>query len=229
MNPLAPVCLLVRADSDPQRPTFLGTCFAFRSRQRFLTAAHCVTSLEPAQVGIFSPDTKTLQRVNAVTSHATSDIAALVAATPLRIGIDPFPDIEGPYKVGADFQAYGFPEDVFGTSPGRPTPRLFKGHFQRYFQFQSHLGYQYVAGEMSIGCPAGLSGGPVFEPWDGVFRVFGVVTENHESSTALDSVEEVDAEGCHQRHTYQKVINYGICAMLHDLQDWLAIHAPAPT
>lgn len=227
MDPLAPVCLLVRIDTDPQSPVFLGTCFAFRSTHRFLTAAHCVRGLEPSVTGIFSPKAQRLQLVSSISVHPTADVAVIEAVTPLRFDMEPFLDlVQGPHKIGADFVAYGFPEDVFGHTPPRLTQRLFKGHFQRFFPYKSHLGHEYLAGELSIGCPAGLSGGPVFNEFDDMYRVFGVVTENHESYTALDAVEELDSDGRCHRHTYTKVINYGVCAMLYDLQEWLATNAP---
>jgi hypothetical protein len=39
-----------------------------------------------------------------------------------------------------------------------------KGHFQRFFDHESHLGHRYHAAEFSVGCPGGFSGAPVFNP-----------------------------------------------------------------
>lgn len=64
-------------------------------------------------------------------------------------------------SIGEDFFAYGFPEDLLFGSGGSPA-RLFTGHYQRFFDFDSPHHHRYVAGEMSVPCPAELSGGHCF-------------------------------------------------------------------
>ena len=79
---------------------------------------------------------------------------------------------------------------------------------------------------MSIGCPAGLSAGPVFAAHNELFRVHGVVTQNLKSVTVLDAVEELDIEGGASRHTYQRIINHRLCVLIEDVKQWVDRHAP---
>jgi hypothetical protein len=48
------------------------------------------------------------------------------------------------YSVGEEFMAYGFP--VEGPDPvpepSMTVPRLFRGHYQRFLEHSSHLGYK---------------------------------------------------------------------------------------
>jgi hypothetical protein len=229
VDPRRGVCLLVRTDSKPEHPVFLGSCFSFRTRDRFITAAHCVRGLDAAAIGVFAPKAEKTHIIDSMMIHPKADVAILRARALLpRHEIEPFVGLVSQSAVGDNFMAYGFPEDVFGPTARRPTPRLFKGHFQRYFPHESHLGYNYFAGEMSIGCPAGLSGGPVFADDSAeVYRVHGVVTENLRSTTVLDAIEEHASEGKTSRQVYREVINYGLCVMLGELGQWLDKHAPA--
>ena len=228
MNPRNSVCLLVRNDpGDGAKPTFLGTCFAFRSSRRFLTAAHCISGLDPKEIGIFVPETGNTLSVVSEQQHPEADITVLSTADPLQHNLQPFVDHTSRHEIGEDFMAFGFPEDVFAVDRRQPVPRLFKGHFQRFFEHKSHLGFRYVAGELSVGCPGGLSGGPVYRASDLVFRVDGVVTENLESTTVLETLEETETDGAVTRHSFARIINYGLCVMLFDLKEWLHNHAPA--
>ena len=124
------------------------------------------------------------------------------------------------FSLGEEFYAFGYPPSVFGPSASEPTARLFTGNFQRFIDHQSHLGYRYIAGEMSIACPQGLSGAPVFRPGAPVM-LLGLVTENLQTYTALESVEEVIERGEVRRTEVRNVINYGVTLMLHELQPWL--------
>src|SRR6266568_2867656 len=63
--------------------------------------------------------------------------------------------------------------------PRFPSPHYtvgFPGHVQRFFNHTSHMGYRYIAAELSIGCPVGLSGAPVFNSTH-MGRLYGVVAE----------------------------------------------------
>ena len=111
--------------------------------------------------------------------------------------VEPFWDSVASQGLGDDYAAFGYPEDVAADTPG-PTPRLFTGHFQRFFDHSSYAGYNYRAGEMSLPAPAGLSGGPVFRRQAPVM-VMGLVAENFESSTTLHAVEEITEEGRERR------------------------------
>jgi hypothetical protein len=120
---------------------------------------------------------------------------------------------------GDDFLAIGFPASVEGSPPKpRPTPRLFKGHFQRIFEHESDFGFSYLAGELSMPAPHGLSGGPVFSLQRG--RVLGVVAENLETTNLRHSQETVEEDGSTTRVERLGVINYGICVMVQAIEAW---------
>jgi len=214
---------------DGATSSFLGTCFAFRRATHFITAAHCTGSLPPKQLAIGLP---LIRRdgafaVASVDRHHEADLAVLrlAASGSDAPGLDPFPDFATGFTMGDQFYAFGFPQDVFGERATQPTARLFRGHFQRYMRHQSRHGFHYNAGEMSIGAPAGLSGGPVFRLGDGGL-VAGLVTENRESTTFLDSVEEIQTDGKTQKKQYVEVINYGVSLLLDSLGEWLATQVP---
>jgi len=95
--------------------------------------------------------------------------------------------------------------------------------------YTSFSGFQYAAMELNIACPRGLSGGPLFRVSEAE-RVMGLVTENLESTTALDEVEVVSSQGMVERTEARKVITYGVALRLGAVADWLdervAAHVP---
>jgi hypothetical protein len=123
------------------------------------------------------------------------------------------------YELGDDFVAYGLPEDAAGPNASTPVPRVFRGYYQRFVHYQSPLGYEYLAAELNIACPAGLSGGPLFRR-EG-FILVGMATENLQVSTTLDSLEEVESGGSVRREVSRRVVEYGIGLMLRDVEPWL--------
>ncbi len=229
MEPRNAVCLLVHRPENQTEPAFLGTCFSFRSNNRFLTAAHCVGGEDTEAPDVYSPITGENLKVVNIERHPEADVAVLTTERSLRHDIDPFPDHTSRYEIGESFNVFGFPEDVLGANRKTPVARLFKGHFQRFFNHESGMGFRYAAGELNIACPGGLSGGPVYRANDLIYRVDGVVAEDFKSRGRLDSVEEKEHDGKTTRDSYWEVINYGVCVMLVDIRDWLKKHAPAPT
>jgi trypsin-like peptidase len=232
MNPLAAVRLLLHIDQQEDL-SFLGTCFAFRHPHYLLTAAHCVGELTETGLAVASPAdiegssllVNRVQVSQSIIKHPTADVAIVTVAEANADPAEAFWDCVSNYSLGEDFFAFGFPENVFGEHSRQPTPRLFKGYFQRFMEYQSYIGYKYKAGELNIPCPGGLSGGPLFRPGAPVMLT-GLVTENHESTTFLHSVEEVLKDGNVIREHYQNVINYGVCLMLDSVKDWLDEHIP---
>ncbi len=204
-----------------ERVDFLGTCFAFRQPTRFLTAAHCIGNLSPAELAIAIPNVTTDDpyRVQDVIRHPTADLAVLVLADDPIPLITPF-RFYGGMAWGLEFRAFGFPEDVFGTTPAQPTARLFAGHIQRVMHHTSKDGYEYEAAEMSIGAPAGLSGGPLLRHDHPL--IIGLVTENHRSTTFLQAVEEIQKGGSVYKETIHEMITYGIALLLQPLDDFLS-------
>lgn len=205
-------------------PNFLGSAIAYRDETHFLTAAHCVGQLEPSQLAVsLAPGTTRAVRVQSVIRHPAADVAILVTESS---GLShPFRNYRRRPEVGEEFVAFGYPENVFGVDAREPTARLFRGHYQRFYRHESYLGYAYEAAELSIPAPAGLSGGPVFLETS-MDEVVGIVTENLESTTVLESVEEIQAPGKERREVFRKVITYGVAAVLRDIGDWLDSHTP---
>lgn len=207
--------------------SFLGTCFPFRDENHFLTAAHCVGKLSPADLAIGIPvnvDADPIE-VEEIFVHSTADIAVLRTPHVAEGAVTPFWNYVSNYSYGEEFMSFGYPEDIFGPSSRQPTARLFRGHFQRLLDHKSHLGYRYWAAELNIGCPAGLSGGPVFRPGAPVILT-GIVTENLESMTMLHSVEEIQKDGAIVRERFHNVINYGVALLLDHVAPWLEDYVP---
>jgi hypothetical protein len=161
--------------------------------------------------------------VSEVIRHPRADAALLRLALD-EWEIEPFQGIGHSRGLGSDVVASGFPENVL--SGGRePTERLFRGHIQRQFWHESHLGFVYDALELSFACPAGLSGGPVFD-WRLAPAVVGVATENFESTTFIEAIEETTDAGTTRETRYQRVLSYGVAVDGAHHVPWIDDHLP---
>jgi hypothetical protein len=213
-------------------PQFIGTCFAYRRQGHFITAAHCVGDLQADQLGVITPRGGLIKSAFAVTRHPSADIAIIETPTMHVEGdeVEPFELIVSNWSLGEDFFAYGYPVDVLGPDPAKPTERLFKGHFQRFLDHKSqHLPFQYLAAELSFPSPAGLSGGPLFRPAAHTV-LLGMATENLMSTTTLESVERLRrGDEPVERLSRERVIEYGVALMLSGVNDWIDIHIPPVT
>lgn len=224
-NPLAATGILFGANvASSVHPVVTGSCFLFRSDRVILTASHCV----PTGYDFFRarfPWQRLDRHVTEVRRHPTADLALLICegeetwqdnGYPLHAFWDGVDNI----GLGEDAFAYGFPavgEPVVGDMY---PPRLFKTHYQRIFKYVSPSGLRYVASELSVPAPGGLSGSPLFRP-GAEQMVTGLVTANVESYSLTDSIEEVDDDGRIYRHEARKVVSYGIALMLTGVADWL--------
>ena len=144
--------------------------------------------------------------VEAIDRHPEADLAVLRVDRDAAQGVEPFWRAL-PARFGEPFIAFGYPENVFGEDSGQPTARLFRGHYQRFFENHSRMGYRYEAGEMSIPSPRGLSGGPLFRVGAPMYAL-GLAAENFQSTTGLE------------------VISYGVAVMLAPLEGWLDERLP---
>jgi hypothetical protein len=231
MSPTRATGLIYEAqwDGRPAIRGVLGTCFAFRHSTHLLTTAHCVGGRGIEAIGIVIP-TKfdRLRNASEVVRHPDADLALIrLEDVEDDAGCHAFWDSVGNYAA-EDFVAFGYPIDTFGTQQ-QPTPRLFKGHFQRFIDPFRPEGssYSYLAGEMSIPAPVGMSGGPIFRP-GAPPMLLGMVTANLSSSTAAgeESYEEVESDGSIRRTVYRHVVSYGVALILDSVKDWLDEHVP---
>src|SRR5207244_2900160 len=166
-HPVSAAGLVYCLDGETAR--VLGTCSAYCSRDAWVTAAHCVPEGVDVRVQPAGPSSRERddQQPATVVQHPSIDLAVLL--------LEPSPPDEYDelaYKGtaeqlidGGDFMGLGFPVEGVGD---RPVARMFKGHFMRYFAYQAPSGkYKYLAGEMSIPAPPGLSGGALALPSEG--------------------------------------------------------------
>ena len=232
MKPLSTVALVCHStDVGPgdftvtKQPTVLGTCFAFRYPTTFLTARHVFRRANPQELAISFLTIPGLRPVVEVHAHPSADLAVLKTADVNTAGIEPFWDVVSNLSIGEEFFAYGFPEDLLFGSGGTPA-RLFTGHYQRFFDFDSPHNYRYVAGEMSIPCPAGLSGGPLFRPGAAVMLT-AMAAENLETSLWKEVEETEGPDGRPVRKIAgEGRVNYGIAVILAEILDWLNERVP---
>ncbi len=155
--------------------------------------------------------------------HPEADVAVLRASEsqygPLDL-VDPFWNTLTNWSMGEDFMSYGYADG--------PGPRLFKGHYMRFMDHRSFMGYRYLAGEISIAAPAGLSGAPLFRP-GAHSMVTAIVAENSSSYLVDDSSEEIEADGTTVRTEVRKIVSYGVVVMLSAVADWLDAQIPGKT
>lgn len=212
---------LVMAEGD-----VYGGCFRYRNEHTLLTAKHCLPSTGDA-IAVF-PRSGRSQPIVRFERHPTADIALLVTETQASDSGSGYPDSAfwgsvSNWSLGEEFMAFGYPTE--GPSPdtrsgSSPVPRLFVGHYQRFFDYLSPSGDLYLVGEMSIPAPAGLSGSPLFRA-AAPQMVTGLVTTNLESYVVTDSVVEVSDSGKEYREEARKVISYGLALTLSGVTDWL--------
>lgn len=216
-NPFNSTGWVVRSDSG--RPRFHGTCFGLYRSNVMLTAQHVLGDASPNQVSV------TIQReevtegvfVERIVRHPTADLAILFLHEEHLF--DYFEAIGRLPEIGSDVVAFGYPEDTMPDGP-RPTPRLFKGHIQREYEFRSHLDFQYLAAELSFGAPGGLSGGPVAQA-SLPARAVALVAENHESSTFLSSQADIVDGNQRYHEEVRSVVSYATAVLLEPYRDWL--------
>src|SRR5207245_3624455 len=109
-------------------PSLLGSCFAFRHSNCFLTAGHCVRGLAADAVVVGPPTSKQLYQVGEIIAHEEADLAILRLAPDCWPGdVDVFYAVHHLKGIGGDFIAYGFPEDVLGPKDRKST-RLNSSH-----------------------------------------------------------------------------------------------------
>jgi hypothetical protein len=205
---------------------FLGSSFIFRYTDTLLTAAHCVEKLNPKDIliKIFSTNNKVYEVID-IERHPKADVAILrvKGINEREIGY-PKSSLFDDNIFGLEVVSCGFPEDSqLGFS--EPTARVFRGHVQRFVNWKSYLGYDYIGAELSFRCPGGLSGGELFNR-EHVGRTYGLITENIRTSSILDSIEEIEENGEIYREHHESIIYYGIAVWLPAISDWIDLKIP---
>jgi hypothetical protein len=142
------VCLICQ-ERGSYLPTFLGSCFAFRNRRHFLTAAHCIATSSTEKFAVLTPWDGVYSLVEDVFRHPEADLAVIRLVGDGRDTVEHLTALRQVDGIGGDYYAYGYPEDSIGPNAGTPTVRLFKGHLQRALLHESHMGYKYLAMELS--------------------------------------------------------------------------------
>lgn len=228
MNPTFGVGLLWRVEEGAQ-PQFMSSCFMLKWGHFFLAPSHGLGGLAPAQIRV-SGATLPMTEPEKVIHHDTADMCILRLPHLDYEPGDAFWGIVDNYEPGETFHALGWPEDCLAefAVTGLPLPtgeppwarmRLFTGTYQRFIpQYASPQGFTFLAGELSIACPVGLMGGPLFRPETHPL-VAGMVAGN--LRTASDWQADV------QRGVQEHVIEYGVALMLDHVGDWLNEHIPA--
>jgi hypothetical protein len=237
INPVSATGLLVHARTEEARTfllgqgdttedaAFIGTCFAFRKSNAVLAAAHCVGDLPPEALLVDFPTSRRMDAVVAIERHPVADLAVLqLGADVWPEGVEAFIDAGPIPALGEEFMAFGYPEDTLGPHPAQPVPRLFRGHFQRTFDYRRSR-FNYIAGEISIPSPAGLSGGPLFSPHN-FNAVAAIAAENLQSTTYVGRLEEKTEGGEIRRTVERDVVQYGIAVVLEPLGSWLEAKIP---
>lgn len=226
-DPLSATGVILRYDYDSGRAFFAGTCFAFRVPNVVLTAAHCVPEPEDNDYyRVHFPHRGDNSRpVTRIVRHPTADIA--LVELPAQLGESGAERYDNAFwghvsnlALGEEFMSFGFPTEGPDTSESEAVPRLFRGHYQRYFEYSGSRSYRYLAGELSIATPAGLSGAAVFRP-GAPQMVSGLVTGIHESYAIIDSYEELTVPGEKTKYENRRVISYGVALLLHAVDEWL--------
>jgi hypothetical protein len=210
---------------------FLGTAFIFRYPHFLLTAAHVPGTSAPKELYVELPRSRARGvhfPIRAIHRHPMADLAVLEIEPPNERDITwAINDLFDDAGYGVEVTTFGFPQE-WSEGTCAPMPRLFKGYVQRFLEHESHLGFRYLAAELSFSCPGGLSGALVINSaLHG--RLYGLITENRKTTTELDSVLEVDENGNKFKESFHNIINYGVALWLPAHKDWLQTIVPRPT
>jgi len=117
----------------------LGTCAAYRSRDAWITAAHCVPEglevrVKPAVVS--GQEERRFAQPATVVRHKSADLAVLLLEPSAPSDYDDlaYKGVAEQLIDGGDFMGVGFPVE---GAQNAPVSRMFKGHFMRYFGYHA--------------------------------------------------------------------------------------------
>ena len=199
-------------DMSGSRPHCIGSCSAFGSASKFVTAAHVVAGRNQNHLAVnhFGHQTQQFSPIKNILVNEQLDSALLDVVVEEPKWIEPFTGTTGAVGYGSTIVSIGWPMDLLAPDANLETLRCFRGYIQRAF-FYTHPGHKpYSAYELSFAAPPGLSGAPVFLANDPK-TLIGIVTENFSTHSLIEATEEVDdMSGSIKRIEYRTVITYGV-------------------
>lgn len=204
--------------SDKEGNHYLGSCASIFDRTFAITAAHCLPN-EYSDLNVFYKLGGS-RKVIAHEIHPKADLA-LMKLEPLQEDPGASQVFAGVYPQlidAGEFISHGFPAE--GTNGEEFVARASRGHFQRYFMYKDPSNREYFAGELSVPAWGGMSGSAV-SYCDDQRRIVAVITGNYESYMVTYQSETIREGNTVRSWDSRKVINYGLCAMLSGVQDWL--------
>lgn len=204
---------IIFSKNEPAMP--LGSCFALGAPDRFVAAYHCVkgrdrTTLQVNHCGLGAD--KHMHEVYSVSSLPEFDVAVLHVEVPEPGLIRPFLGVQGAAYLGTPITCIGWPVDIIGSS-NKDQLRYMRGYLQAMRFHDGQTGHRYPAWELSFLAAAGLSGAPVFADATPQF-VLGQITENFQTTTVLESEEEIDSDGRRVIYRNRSFISYGLATNL---------------
>lgn len=236
MNPTLALGLLWHVEPN-SKPRFLSSCFMLRWGSFFVAPSHGVRALNPSQIRVSSA-TLPMTEPEEITHHGVADICVLRLPQFDYEPGDCFWGIADEYEPGEAFHALGWPDDCLPgivAARGVPLPesdppwakvRLLSGTYQRFIpQHLSAHGLMSLVGELSVPCPLGLSGGPLFRPQTPPI-VAGMVIGNLQTQSEPHSRAYVEKDGTVRGEQHNRVLEYGVALMLDHVANWLDEHIP---
>jgi hypothetical protein len=196
--------------TDHNDPVYLGSCAALGLPTHFVTAAHCVLGrdIERLRVNHFGQGDDPFSAVRVCSIDERHDFAVLEAEVAEPKWIAPFIAVAGAVRWGEAVSAIGSPVAIL-TGHQQESLRIFRGFVQRSFLHTGRLGHTYVAYELSFSSPPGLSGAPLFTDAEPTV-LLGVVTENFQSYTIIESEEDTDRGGTVRHIESKQIVTYGV-------------------
>ena len=227
MKPAAAVQILLQCDSSGKVVRVLGSCFRLWSKKHFITAAHCVDSLEPIQIQVMNclDDDKDL-RCSSIYRHPRADIAIIEVD---EVVPEKFEQLElclEDFHFGPQIHCFGVVCDSNG-SLNELTQRIVGGIIQRSFIFKEGK-YESRALELSVPIPKGMSGGPAFIAANDR-KVVGVAIATVISEVVVSSIEEYQIGDKSHKDRISEIIRYGVILKLLTIRDWLEKIMPQTT
>ena len=200
---------------DPDNRRYLGTCFSFYSPKLFITAAHCIKDIPLDRLWVNhvgGPASDLFERVQDPIVLDQVDLAYFFTDSPGAKWARSFKKTKYSLPLGEEVCVFGFPQEIFGPDPTKPTLRMLRGFYQRPFLYRRPP-IIYSALELSFPCPEGFSGSPVFLERD-PDTVVGIVTGNYEAYTIVDSTYTT---GGKIESETRKFISYGCASSMFNL------------